>query len=213
MARKIPRNVKVAAMKAYVAEEKTLKQVGKEFNINPESLRRWLGDKVRPRGSHFKGVSRKITPVVISTKKHTKIKSSDIPNNNKRWTAEEDEMLRDAVLSKMTVKETIDLMGRSKASIYCRKSQLIDDGFINDEVRFPVPSGIKRVRKVMDTPMDVEATIEAIVEETPVVKEVSSETPKVNNIELSDLARLVKEFGVNVTVSVTDKGMEVKMCN
>jgi hypothetical protein len=41
------------------------------------------------------------------------------------------------------------------------------------------------------------------------------EAPKAStsNIELSDLAKLVKEFGVNVTVSVTDSGMEVKMTN
>jgi hypothetical protein len=33
------------------------------------------------------------------------------------------------------------------------------------------------------------------------------------NIELSELAKVVREYGVNITVSVTDKGMEVKMSN
>jgi hypothetical protein len=34
-----------------------------------------------------------------------------------------------------------------------------------------------------------------------------------SNIDLADLAKLVKEFGVNVTLNVTSEGMEVKMTN
>ena len=84
MGKQIPKNVKVAAMKAYVADGKTLREVAKEFNINSESLRRWLGDKVRPRGSHLKGkksnnpLMRKTESVV--TRKPRVSKSSAIYN-------------------------------------------------------------------------------------------------------------------------------------
>jgi transposase-like protein len=231
MRRIIPKNVKVAAMRAYVADGKTLREVASEYGVNSESLRRWLGDKVRPRGSHFKGKAspnpamRKSTPVVaaVNPRKERVSKHSATYNRaNRRWCSEEDEILRDAVLSGMTVKETTELLGRTPVSIYCRKNYLIDKGFINDpETKFVMPTGIKRVRKPLETPIDsimdrAEAImsigkpeVEAVVE-SPIVEASKAST---SNIELSDLAKLVKEFGVNVTVSVTDSGMEVKMTN
>jgi transposase-like protein len=230
MRRIIPKNVKVAAIRAYVADGKTLREVAAEFDVNSESLRRWLGDKVRPRGSHLKGkpspnpAMRKSTPAVaaVNPRKERVSKYSTTYNRaNRRWGTEEDEILRDAVLSGMTVKETTELLGRTPVSIYCRKNYLIDKGFINDpETKFVMPTGIKRVRKPMETPINVimdraeaivaigKPEVEAVVE-APIVEA----TSKNSNIELSDLAKLVKEFGVNVTVSVTDNGMEVKMSN
>lgn len=223
--RAISKSVRVAAMKEYVADGKTLREVSEKFNISPETLRRWLGDKVRPRGLHLKGKKRPMYPTrvektdIVSRKVRTS-KASDINNrSNKRWTKMEDELLRDAVLSKMTVKETVELLGRTPIAIYCRKSILIDNGFMNEDTRFKVAPGIKRTHKTDKTDnVYSEVEIEKVIqpEETKEVQvdvENSTETPLSSpSIELSDLAKLVKEFGVNITVSVTSKGMEVKMC-
>ena len=224
MGKEIPKKVKVAAMKAYVAEGKTLRQVAGEFGINSESLRRWLGDKVRPRGKHLKGKpsnnplirkieSAPVAPVAIERKPRVSKLSTTYNRANHRWSDTENEILRDAVLSKMTIRETTELLGRTPASIMCQKSKLIDDGFIDETTKFVMPNGIKRVRK----PMEIVMTTPEVVAETPVEKPVelkAAEPAKSSsNIELADLARLVKEFGVNVTLNVTAEGMEVKMTN
>jgi len=216
MARVITKAVKSAAIKDYVHNNKTLRDVATKHGINPETLRRILGNKVRPRGTRYLSDGSVKTPGTINGRKvRTSTVSSATPNSNRRWTQAEDEMLRDAVLSKMTVKETVDLLGRTAPSIYCRKCQLIDEGFFNDpETRFTLPTGIKRVRKpmahVLSTPEIIEGVVEDIVEE---VKEIPSAAPaSVNStIELIQLAQIVKDYGVNITVSVTSTGTEVKM--
>jgi len=225
MGKLIPKKVRVAAMRAYVAEKKTLRQVAAEFNINSESLRRWLGDKVRPRGGHLKGkpsnnpLIRKSesAPVDVERKPRVSKLSSTYNRANYRWTDMENEILRDAVLSKMTIKETTELLGRTSASIMCQKSKLIDDGFIDESTKFVMPNGIKRVRKPMETVMskpELVAEVRKIAPvEIPVEVKAAEPAKSANNINLSDLAKLVKEFGVNVTLNVTSEGMEVKMTN
>lgn len=219
MARIITKAVKAAATRDYVTGNRTLKEVALTHGINPETLRRILGNKVRPRGTRYLADGTIKTP---STKNGRKIRTSSVkkltPNSNRRWTQTEDEMLRDAVLSKMTVGDTVDLLGRSSASIYCHKNQLINEGFISDpDTRFVVPPGITRVRRPMEfldptsPPVDnIEATpaIEAIVES--VKTHVSAPAPT-NSIELEQLAQIVKDFGVNITMSVTSEGTEVRM--
>jgi dihydrodipicolinate synthase/N-acetylneuraminate lyase len=63
---------------------------------------------------------------------------------------------------------------------------------------------------VLSTPEIIEGVVEDIVEE---VKEIPSAAPaSVNStIELIQLAQIVKDYGVNITVSVTSTGTEVKM--
>jgi len=213
MAKIITKAVKAAATRDYVTGNRTLKEVALTHDINPETLRRILGNKVRPRGTRYLADGTVKTP---STKNGRKIRKSSVnkitPNSNRRWTQTEDEMLRDAVLSKMTVEETVDLLGRSSAAIYCHKSQLIDEGFISDpETRFVVPPGITRVRRPIEfldptsPPVD-----EAIVESVKTHVSVPAPAPA-NSIELAQLAQIVKEFGVNITMSVTSEGTEVRM--
>jgi len=110
----------------------------------------------------------------------------------------------------MTVGDTVDLLGRSAQAIYCHKSQLIDEGFIIDpETRFVTPTGITRVRKPMNNVLATPA-IEAIVESVKTHVSVPAPAPS-NSIELAQLAQIVKEFGVNITMSVTAEGTEVRM--
>ena len=227
MARAISKAVRSAAIKEYVSVGKSLKDVAEKYGINQETLRKYLGNKVRPRGTRylpdgdFKSPNvKKSYPTIKNTRKVRESKASpSTPNSNKRWTTVEDEMLRDAVISNMTVRETVELLGRTAPAIYCRKCQLIDEGFIQDPaMRFPVPTGINRIRKEITEEInfnEIEAVLEEV--ETPVdnSQEVvkSSEYIPTTNIELEQLAQLVKEYGVNITVSVTTSGTEVKMSN
>ena len=211
MARIINKAVKAAATRDYVTGNKTLKEVALTHDINPETLRRILGNKVRPRGTRYLADGTIKTHITKNGRKIRKSSQNKItPNSNRRWTQAEDEMLREAVLSKMTVEETVDLLGRSAAAIYCHKSQLIDEGFIIDpETRFVTPTGITRVRKPMENAISAPA-IEAIVES--VKTHVSVPAPATtNSIELAQLAQIVKDFGVNITMSVTSEGTEVRM--
>ena len=215
MGKQIPKNVKVAAMKAYVADGKNLRDAAMEHGVNPESLRRWLGSKVRKRGAHLRGkritMSPAPTPMINARKPRTSKASPENNRSNKRWSRTEDELLRDAVLSKMTVKETVELLGRTSVAIYCRKNYLTDNGFINETSKFVMPTGIKRVRKQMETPFDT-AEVEAIVD-IPETEPLQESNGAYQNIELSDLAKVVRDYGVNITVSMTPRGMEVKMSN
>ena len=214
MARVISKAVKAAATKDYVHNNKTLRDVANTHGINPETLRRILGSKVRPRGTRYLADGSVKTPGTINGRKvRTSTVSSATPNSNQRWTRAEDEMLRDAVLSKMTVKETVDLLGRTAPSIYCRKCQLIDEGFFNDpETRFTLGKGIKRVRRPMTHVLSAPEVIEDVVEEVKEVTAPSATPTSVNNsIELIQLAQIVKDYGVNITVNVTANGTEVKM--
>lgn len=218
MARVISKAVKAAATKDYVHNNKTLRDVANTHGINPETLRRILGNKVRPRGTRYLANGSVKTP---STKNGRKIRTSSqnkiTPNSNRRWTQTEDEMLRDAVLSKMTVKETVDLLGRTAPSIYCRKCQLIDEGFFNNpETRFTLGKGIKRVRRpmghVLSAPVVIEDFVNEVKEEqAPVATPVTAPASVNNSIELIQLAQIVKEYGVNITVCVTSTGTEVKI--
>lgn len=226
MGKKIPKNVKAASMRAYVADGKTLREVAVEFGINAESLRRWLGSKVRPRGRHLVGKTSnnpamrktEVVEMIQETRKPRVSKFSPTHNRaNYRWTDTENEILRDAVLSKMTITETVELLGRTRAAIMCQKSKLIEDGFISENERFIPPTGIKRVRKamvtVMSTPDVVAEVAQPVMVEKPIEVKVAEPVKPTSNIDLADLAKLVKEFGVNVTLNVTAEGMEVKMTN
>jgi hypothetical protein len=209
MAKIIANKVKAAAIREYVHNNKSLREVSETHGINIESLRKFLGNKVRPRGTRYLSDGSVKTPGIKNGRKERTSKvSSATPNSNRRWTRSEDEMLREAVISKMTVKETMDLLGRTPASLYSRKCHLINSGFIKDpEMRFVVPAGITRVRRPMEHAMDT-PECEAVVE-----KEITSPSTGTisNTIELIQLAQIVKDYGVNITVSVTSSGTEVKM--
>jgi len=223
MARVISKAVRTAAVKEYVKSNQSLKAVAVKYGMNEETLRRYLGNKVRPRGTRYLPDGSVKTPVAKKTRKvRVSQASTKTPNSNKRWSKVEDEMLRDAVISNMTVRETVDLLGRTAPAIYCRKCQLIDEGFIPDpEMRFPVPTGIKRVRKPIENDTIDFNEIEAILEDVETLVENVEEVVKANantpssstNVEFEQLAQIVKDYGVNVTISLTTSGTEVKMSN
>jgi transposase-like protein len=211
----IRKSVKSAAIKDYLQNSKTLREVADAHGINIETLRKALGSRVRPRGTRYLPDGSVKSPGSKNGRKIRTSKASELtPRSNKRWTATEDELLRDAVITGMTVNETVELLGRTAVSVYCRKCYLLDSGYIpNPDTRFTLAKGIKRPRK----PILDNSTIEKIIEiekgmdeeeKVPVSPVVQT---TINSIELEDLAKLVKSYGVNITVSVTATGTEVKM--
>ena len=214
MPAQIKRAVKSAAIKDYLQNSKTLREVADTHGINMETLRKALGNRVRPRGTRYLPDGSVKSPGIKNGRKIRTSKASELtPRSNKRWTATEDELLRDAVVTGMTVNETVELLGRTAVSIYCRKCYLLDNGYIPDpETRFTLAKGIKRPRKVENVTIErIVEVEEAREEEEKVPSAPMTQTATINSIELEDLAKLVKSYGVNITVSVTSSGTEVKM--
>jgi hypothetical protein len=153
-------------------------------------------------------------PTPISRKTRTYSPSELTPNANKRWKADEDDMLRDAVLDNFTVKETCNLLGRTAPSIFARKCYLIEIGYIGEK-RFTLEKGIKRTRNKMAEPEIVNVVSDTIptvdVVEAPV--EVVNPTVSMDATNIRDLAMVVRDYGVKVTLTVTSEGTEVKLHN
>lgn len=213
MPRTINVKTRVTAVKDYVTSNDTLRDVAARHGMSTETLRRFVGDKVRKRGGKkpLKAVASGVLTIPFKKDRKDRKANKSVPNANRRWSKADDELLRDAVYSKFTVKETVDLLGRSSGSIYCRKSQLLQEGFIQD-ARFVNPKGIKRTRRKMEAPV-IEAPIVAV--EEVITPAAGGATPTVTkgDVDLRELAGLVKEFGVSITMNVTSEGMEVKMHN
>lgn len=219
MPRTIDVKTRVSAVKDYVTSNDTLRDVAARHGMSSETLRRFVGDKARKRGSvkKLKAVASGVLTIPFKTKdRKERSANKSVPNANRRWSKGDDELLRDAVYSKFTVKETVDLLGRSAGSIYCRKSQLMEDGFIK-ATRFTLPTGIKRNRrKVEEAQVEFENKSELdrwIEDNRPVHTKEVAPAPVKDGVNLRELASLVKEYGVSITMNVTSEGMEVKMHN
>lgn len=177
-----------------------------KFGIGYETLRRHL---------KAQGISTaKRARVVVPSKSEYKRKNPNPVNASKRWSLGEDEMLKQAVESKMSVRDTCDLLGRSVGAVYARKCILLGNGFIEDETRFQVEKGILRPRKNFPTDSEIEATIEQIevnIEDvyTPTTTPTQEATPVTLDFSISDLASLVNQFGVSVTVTMKEGVTEV----
>lgn len=205
MARKISKKTKTEAVREYRNSHVSLREVAEKYGVTAESVRRWAGFKTRPRGTKYpKSNPSQISafPNVIGKRTRKSPKVTGVANANKRWSKTEDELLRDAVMSNYTVSETAKIMGRSEPSIWSRKCILIDRGFIDENKRFPIPEGVTRQRPIGIITHKKE---EEVKEEQSIVS--------IGKIELSDLAMLVKKYGVGVTLTMSQKGTEVKVHN
>lgn len=208
--RVISEKIRKTAVESYLRGN-MIEAVAKEVGVGYESVRRWVkqaGHNTSRKPSNFYETAKGILPVKIK-------KGKKIDRSNLRWTKDEEEILRDAVLSGMTVKDTSDLLSRSRASISCRKVQLIDRGVIpNPDVRFNMPDDIKRPRVKEGEPVIEDVIeIENVIEDSPVNQDATQEVPLMSIPELGDLAKLVKEYGVNISLSISSTTMEVKMSN
>jgi len=205
MARKISKRLKAEAVREYRNSHVSLREVAEKYGVTAESVRRWAGFKTRPRGTKYtksNPAQMSAFPGIVAKRFRKSPKETGFPNANKRWTLTEDELLKDAVMNNYTVEQTAEIMGRSEPSIWSRKCILIDRGFIDENKRFPIPEGVTRNRpKGIITRKRKEETEE--VSESAVVN--------IGKIELSDLAMLVKKYDVGVTLTISQKGTEVKV--
>ena len=207
MAKKISAKERVSAVKDYVTSGESLRVVAARHEMSVETLRRFAEGKVRKKGRRPN--TNGVLTLPFAKERKDRDRNKLTPNANRRWTRSEDELLRDAVYSKFTVKETTDLLGRSQQSVYCRKSQLMDEGFIQD-VRFTLPTGIKRKRHNLPlAPVKEEAPV---IVDTVVTKPIPSSTVK-NEVDLRELASLVRDFGVSITMNVTAESTNILMHN
>jgi transposase-like protein len=237
---KINSKTRVSAVKDYMNSKDSLRNVSSRHGISAETLRRFVmehKEKIAKEAKTVKPVTpamkknppkkvfaKKTTPVAtpiatpvatsISRKTRTYSPSELTPNANKRWKADEDDMLRDAVLDNFTVKETCNLLGRTAPSIFARKCYLIEIGYIGDK-RFTLEKGIKRTRNKMAEPEIVSVVSDTIptvdVVEAPV--EVVNPAVSMDATNIRDLAMVVRDYGVKVTLTVTSEGTEVKLHN
>jgi hypothetical protein len=192
-----------SAMAHYSKSKKpNLMVSSQKFGIGYETLRRHLKAQGVPTNVRVR--------VATPSKSEYKRKNPNPLNASKRWSASEDEMLKQAVESKMSVRDTCDLLGRSVAAVYARKCILLGNGFIND-VRFEVEKGILRPRKVNPEPEDF--VVEELVDVIPVESNVEVPVSTPGNVSLdfsiNDLVSLVSEFGVSVTVTMKEGVTEV----
>lgn len=237
---KINSKTRASAVKDYMNSKDSLRNVSSRHGISAETLRRFVmehKEKIAKEAKTVKPVTpamkknppkkvfaKKTTPVAtpiatpvatsISRKTRTYSPSELTPNANKRWKADEDDMLRDAVLDNFTVKETCNLLGRTAPSIFARKCYLIEIGYIGDK-RFTLEKGIKRTRNKMAEPEIVSVVSDTIptvdVVEAPV--EVVNPAVSMDATNIRDLAMVVRDYGVKVTLTVTSEGTEVKLHN
>jgi transposase-like protein len=209
MARKISLKQRVSAVKDYMTSGESIRAVSARHGMSFETLRRFIGSNARKKLKRPKKELIGVLPLPFEKESKECEALKKTPNSYRRWKPSEDELLRDAVYSKFTVNETTDLLGRSSQAIYCRKNQLMDDGFIQD-VRFTSATGIKRNRSSL--PIDAVKNESPVIMDTVITKPIPGNVPK-NEVDLRELAGLVKEFGVSITMNVTTEGTNILMHN
>lgn len=211
MARRVLDSKVIArAIKHYTTSKKRSLQVtASKFGMGAETLRRYLKKE---------GIIYKKTPVTTSKKDLV-----NKYNSNKRWTPDQDALLKDAVESKkFTLVEVMDLLGRSAASVSSRKNILINRGYLNNPERFPIDVDANKSRYMIDGEVasqiagnDVEVAHEATpqleLEFSSVSVEAIEEAPAYteDTTMYDDLAKIVSKYGVRVDVKVSKNRIKI----
>ena len=204
--KKVDRKKKVEAVKDYLSSGQGLLVVSARHGISVETLRKAVGpSRIRKRGKRKNAIASSaqatLSPASVKVPSARKGKKNEVfENSNKRWSRTEVSLLVDSVNDGLTAGETAKLLGRSKTAVMQRKHLLISKGVITDPLRFPIPDGIKRVRKEV-----IEAVAEYDEDNGVGV------SPKIDSIDLVDLADLAKRFGLNVTITISGEVTTVNM--
>ena len=204
--KKVDRKKKVEAVKDYLSSGQGLLVVSARHGISVETLRKAVGpSRIRKRGKRKNAIASSaqatLFPASVKVPSARKGKKNEVfENSNKRWSRTEVSLLVDSVNDGLTAGETAKLLGRSKTAVMQRKHLLISKGVITDPLRFPIPDGIKRVRKEV-----IEAVAEYDEDNSVGV------SPKIDSIDLVDLADLAKRFGLNVTITISGEVTTVNM--
>lgn len=206
--KKVDRKKKVEAVKDYLSSGQGLLVVSARHGISVETLRKAVGpSRIRKRGKRknanaiASSAQATLFPASVKVPSARKGKKNEVfENSNKRWSRTEVSLLVDSVNDGLTAGETAKLLGRSKTAVMQRKHLLISQGVIPDPLRFPIPDGIKRVRKEV---------IEAVAEYDE--DKIVGASTKIDSIDLVDLADLAKRFGLNVTITISGEVTTVNM--
>lgn len=153
--RKIDGKIMAQAVKEYNETNCSLRDLSKKYGFAYETIRKYLGTSVRPRGVGKMNKSNK--PVIssqapIGQRKLIKLPTEQRYNSNRAWDGQEDEMLKYALKEGYTVKELSELLGRSITSIYSRKCILTGNKFLSKGSRFRAPKGLLRKKHTRVTP-------------------------------------------------------------
>ena len=198
-----------------------MRKIATDIGCAPETVRRILNNDptvtVRKRGkSSVNPVGKSKVPMPpasngpsigssdpIPRKKAFKRKKTGpgLENACKSWTPDEDSVLMEAVHSGMELGEAASLLGRTKVAVSGRKSYLIKR---SDEAgrRFPRPDGITygrtEVLDSMNTPLDTPSRGEEEMYDSPMTR-----------VNISDIAQVVRDYGVSAQISITPEGTKI----
>ena len=199
-----------------------MKTIAEEVGCAPETVRRVLKNDgtvtIRPRGKSGTvptgasnspskkdrpiGSSPKKNPIVTSSKKREFKKKKIGPgleNACKVWSKTEDEVLIDALRSGMELEDLASLLGRTKIAVSGRKYILTKRGVITEnDTRFPRPEGV--------TYNKAEAEV---MEAFPTKVNGEEHTSVMMNVNLSDIAQVVRDYGVSASISITIEGTKI----
>jgi len=199
---KITTEKKTQAIQLYQAGY-TFREAGEKLGISYESVRRFVQEAgVTPRSRSGARVSA-VTPPKTRLRRSSpkKLAAPGRENACKRWTPEEDEILIDAVKSGMELGDSASLLGRTKIAVSSRKYRLIQEGIISEEMlRFPRPSGMEYEKG---------GTEVADVAEVPPREE--STPTGISEVNLQDLAQIVRDYGVSAQITLSSKGTEINI--
>ncbi len=199
-----------------------MKTIAVEVGCAPETVRRVLMNDgtvtIRPRGKSsitpvsssnspnkkdiLIGSSPKKNPVATISKQKVFKKKKNGPgleNACKPWSNTEDEVLMDALGSGMGLKDLASLLGRTKIAVSGRKYILTKRGIIaENDTRFPRADGTTYNK-----------TDAEIIETVPAKVNVEGNTSVMMNVNLSDIAQVVRDYGVSASISINIEGTKI----
>ena len=201
--RLISKSTKRTVVSKYKKGE-TVESISKEIGCAKETVRRIIHNDptvtMRRRGHRFDGPATASngashpgsSPISKRSRYKRKKSGPGLENACKTWTADEDDIIIDAVASGMELKDTASLLGRTKVAVSGRKSYLIKNKIITEDgVRFPRPEGITYVKQ---EPYEVLPT----TDDSPM-----------SSVKLSDIAQVVRDYGVSASISINSQGIKI----
>lgn len=126
-----------------------------------------------------------------------KTENSVASSNNKRWTAKDDQILRQMVKEKATTAHVAIALGRTKASVWSRKSMLGLDGRLASSKGKDVSAPTTLRHHVRNAHRSETQP----VQKTERVKPVKATNSDVINLDLKTISKLAKQSGAKIVIT------------
>lgn len=122
------------------------------------------------------------------------------PSNNKRWTAKDDQILRQMLRDRATTAQVAIVLGRTKSSIWGRKSFLELDGRLSSSkgkgISAPRTVGTKNRRKTSS------AAPAPVLKKAPVKAATPNYIPaEMQGLSLESISKMAKETGAKIVIT------------